>query len=172
MKKCMWCYAVVTAAVLAFSNLASAGPIVGEFLVGAEGSYIEDGSDILIDSVVVEQDPDFGWEDLTAQFEVDEFEETFAGVFTLTSPDGNFTATAAGGAFSEEAFIGLAGVFEITSGTGIFDGINGGGVISALGVGDEVGSIVIRLGGVLIPAPAAFAMFGAAGLVTRRRRRA
>ncbi len=169
--KRMLCHLVVVAAAMLLSNVAHAG-VIGDFEVEAFGSFTLVDDTVEIDAAVTDQTPDLGFESFLASLlldlEVDPF--TFAGDFTLTGADGDLFATTTGVLFIDGAFVVQAGTFMITGGTGVFDGLTGSGVIN--GFSDlNTGEQQVKLAGTIVPAPAALALFGVAGLVTRRRRR-
>lgn len=157
-----------------FAPSASAGFILGEFTVEAEGTATLDGADIDVLADVVDQDPALGFTSLEAILTVGVAgggATPISGSFTLFGDDGDLFATADGSLFGlGEPFITTAGTFTITGGTGIFASLTGSGVFSSF-TDIATGATQVKLGGVLVPAPGSLAMIGAAGLIAIPRRR-
>ena len=126
MKKLNWkwrCLGVITAAMV-FSSSASAG-VIGPFVVSSDGTFEETETDLFVVGLVTFQEPDLGFEVLTAAFGLmDGDPATFEGDVTLDIDGGSSVLFmhATGSLYHLIDLHALAGTFEIVGGTGVFEG--------------------------------------------------
>ena len=161
------------AAVLLSAPPALAG-VAGPFSTTSIGvSVFGKGGELLIDTDVIFQLPDLGFETFDGEFLLEEGGKFgFTGSFILGGLDGDLVGDAFGSFFIDEVsgFAFGSGFWELTEGTGIFEGFTGAGTISAI-IEIKTGLTTVKVSGVLIPAPGVLAGMGIAGLTMRRRRR-
>ena len=151
-------------------------------LAGAEGPFsttsvgvseFDKGGMLVIDADVLFQVPDLGLETFDGEFMLTEGGELgFEGGFLLAGSEGDFTADAFGSFFfdKDSGFAIGSGFWELSDGSGIFEGLSGVGTISVV-IDGASGETIVKVGGILVPAPGVLAGMGLAGLTMRRRRR-
>ena len=131
------------------------------------------GGELFIVADVIFQLPDLGLETFDGEFMLSEAGELgFAGGFLLGGLDGDFAADASGSFFfdKDSGFAIGSGFWELSDGSGIFEGLSGVGTISVV-IDGASGETIVKVGGILVPAPGVLAGMGLAGLTMRRRRR-
>ncbi len=173
MRRILFGLAGAVAAVFLSAQPALAG-VVGPFSTTSIGmSDFGKEGELLIDAEVVFQFPDLGFETFAGEFMLAEGGDIgFTGEFLLGGSDGDLTADAFGSFFFDEdsGFAIGSGFWELASGTGIFEGFTGAGTISNI-IDSASATTLVKVSGVLVPAPGVLAGIGIAGLTIRRRRR-
>lgn len=155
-----------------FSAQPALAGVLGPFSTTSIGlSEFGKGGELFIDADVLFQFPDLGFETFDGEFLLMEGGEFgFTGEFLLDGLDGGFTADAFGSFIFNDGFALGSGFWELTSGTGVFEGLTGAGTISAI-IDTDTGATLVKVSGILVPAPGVLAGLGIAGLTMRRRRR-